>query len=839
MARQAPVADGATSEKVREVDFHTVFSKNYSQYGLFVVQDRALPDARDGLKPVHRRILYTMLEGGYVARGSHRKSAEIVGKVLGDRHPHGDTSVYDAMARMAQPFALRYPLIDGQGNWGANDGSPAAAYRYTEARLSPLAEALLSEDIRKSTVPLVPTYKGDEHVVEPVYLPGHIPPCVNPTDGIAVGISTTVPPHNLKETLAACLAMLDAGVLDGQPFSVDALLAHLPGPDFPDGGRVMAASGGLREYLETGRGKITVRGQVTLEQPSPTRRSLVITALPPVGRDRVIDSIEKAINDRHLDGLVPDHPLDETNEERTRIVLELKRDADPATVLEGLWKYTELQITVPIQLFFLFADKPFEPAIRPRQVGLVELLSYWLRHQLDVVERRLEHDLRAYRTRLAVVEALLLGSKNAREIVRIFQEADGRSEAKAAIARKYHLSEEQADVIAGMTLAQVTKPDVGRYEQEMRDLQARIARHEDLVTSRPARIALLRAELSETAERFGDARRTVIDASVAGQGVAVVAAHEARGSLAIALYADGTVKATSAEAFGAGARSVKADEKVIDVALVEGDAFVLAVSSAGTVYGLRVQDLEVTTRVARGAPVAAYLHVARGERIVRLLAVPAFAFTETGDRALYLVEFSAHGKIKKSRMTDYKAADAGGLISLKLAAGDNVCTALLSTGQGAYLLTTDQGQTLLFGDDKLSVQGRVGQGQAAISLPADATVVGAGWVEAGDEEAHSLLTATSAAQVKRTRVSEYPAKGRGTGGVATTILSPGERITAAQIVHDRQQVLLLADGMSTALRAADVTPLPRTRKAQPVSGMGTLPGAVRMVPLPMAVQRRE
>lgn len=828
----------------RPVEFHEIFAQNYGVYGLYVVQERALPDARDGLKPVQRRILYTLWEGNYRASGPHRKSAEIVGKVLGDRHPHGDSSVYDAMARMAQPFTMRYPFIDGQGNWGASDGSPAAAYRYTEAKLTTLAEALLSDDLRKETVPLDLTYKEDSRVLEPRYLPGHLPPCVNPIDGIAVGISTTVPPHNLGETLRACVAMLDAGVLDGKGFSTKQLLEYLPGPDYPEGGRLMLSSGGGREYLETGRGRFVVRADVRVEQLTPAKKALVITGLPPIGRNKVITSIIDAINDRKLglEGLVAEPPLDETNEARTRIVLELKREANPALVLDSLYKFTLLQIGVSAQLYFLFADQPGAAATRPRQIGMVELLSYWLHHQLDVLERRLSFELRQYRHRHSVVEALIIGATHAQELVKIFQASDGKAQAKQTIQTKYKLSEEQAEVIANMSLSQVTRPDSGKYQSEKAELEGQIAHHEMLLANRDRRIALLKQELQETAKKFGDGRRTILDhsemagvstgpsasnASVGGAGLsgneatasgsvpsATTALKQAvvlREPLALALYTDGTIKATPLDQFGPKAKAVKSDENLTELIAVLGNAFVLAVSSAGRVFGLPLEKLEVTNRGGKGENLLTHLKLERGARIVKVLSVPATAFEPAQAQAqaepaslYYLVEISAQGKIKKTLVSEYKTANSAGLGSLKLVGGDEVVAAFVSNGKGEYLLTSDKGQTLRFGDDKLSAQGRVGQGQNAMALDEDgaariisaAFYAGGGSVEA--EANTALIVLTKKGLIKRTPLAEYPAKGRATGGVATTLLNAGDSVAATRLVELSSNVSALPQPLVAA-----------------------------------------
>ncbi len=859
---------------VKPVEFHEIFGENYGIYGLHVVQERALPDARDGLKPVQRRILYTLWEGRYLSSGPHRKSAEIVGKVLGDRHPHGDTSVYDAMSRMAQPFSLRYPMIDGQGNWGASDGSPAAAYRYTEARLTPLAEALLSDDLKKETVPLLVTYKEDPRVLEPLYLPGHIPPCVNSIDGIAVGISTAVPPHNLGEALRVSIAMLDGGVLDGKGFTTEQLMAYIPGPDFPEGGRVMIAAGGVREYLEGGKGRFTVRAEIGLEQLTPSRKALVISALPPIGRDKVISSIIDAINDRKpgTEGLIPEPPLDETNEIRTRIVLELKRDANPTQVMESLYRHTMLQIAVSAQLYFLFASKVQTAASHPRQVGLVELLSYWLHHQLDVVERRLTYELAQYRTRLSTVEALIIGATHAQEVVKIFQLAEGKAAAKATIRAKYKLSEEQAEVIASMSLSQVTKPDAGKYQAERLELLSKIGYHEELLASRPKRIALLKSELKETEKKFGDARRTVIDkgdltsvtlagnAATSGGAGALLASQAKREPLAVTLYADSTIKATPLDQFGPKSKTVRSDEGVVSLAAVGPTDFVLVATSTGRVFNLPLDNLTIATRAGKGESLVRHLKLERDERVVNLLAVNGAAFASANDEAaandsrepLYMIEFSALGKVKKSPITDYKTATTTGLGSLKLASSDTgkpdeVVTALLSNGRGEYLVTTDSGQTLRFSDEKLSAQGRVGQGQAAIALDGSARIVNACFY-AGDNNLTMLKTEphlvilTEEGLLKKTALSEYPLKGRATGGIATTLLTPEEKIAATWLSTDGKPENLVAASRSgnAVVNFSLIPALPRARKGQPLSQLitgvpSTNNGPSRLLSLSLAI----
>jgi len=823
----------------RSEEFAPLFRRNYGAYGLAVVLDRAIADVRDGLKPVQRRVIYTMHSNGYRANKDFVKSAAVVGDVLKERHPHGDSSVYDAAVRLTQPFTMRYCLISGQGNLGASDGAKAAAYRYTEMRLSRLAEALISPDIDKETVALLPSYAQKATIVEPLFLPGHIPPVVNPIEGIAVGLSTNVPPHNLRETLTACCDMLAAGILDGTEYDVDRLMRHMPGPDFPEGGRLLAARGGVREYLSTGRGRMIVRANITVEQPGPGKRQLVVTALPPEGRDKVVASIIDAINEGKVTTLVAEPPLDETNEERTRIVLELKRDARPAQALEELWAYTRLEVAVSTQLYFLFPDTPGGPAVRPAQVGMVDILRHWLASQMYVLERRLAHDLRAFKTRLAVVDALIIGATNAQDILRIFLESDNTAAAKATIQTRYGLTDDQATVIAELALGRLTKLNRGQYETEKGELLAKIAEHEALMAARDKRVALLSTELTETAKEFGDDRRTVIDmadqsaaATAATKGTDIglsIVSDEPAGPLALALYVDGTMKVTPQEAFAASARGVKADEGLAALVGLQAGP-VLAASSRGRVFRLNPEGFEIGARAGRGEGLARHLSLDAGERIVGLLPLPAEP-TAVGE-TLYVVEVSGAGKIKKSSVGEYKNASEQGLPSLKLADGDEVVAAFVSDGKGAYLLTSDAGQTLRFIDDKLNPQGRVGQGQVAMALPDGARIVAASPTPAGvaDDEL-ALLVVTFLGGLKASPLADYPTKGRATGGVVTTVMAADDRIVAAAVVRMDDVYLLAGDTGAAPVSVAGLPLVPRARKAQPGSAPSGIGHPTRLSPL--------
>src|SRR5690348_8262918 len=412
---------------------------------------------------------------------------------------------------MAQPFTMRYPLIEGQGNIGSEDGDAPAAYRYTEMRLSPLAEALM-EDMERETVPLHPTYKQDPKVLEPDYLPGRIPPVVNPSSGIAVGLSTNIPPHNLSEVMRACIALLDR-----PDMSVEQLMGYIPGPDFSQGGCIIGVDG-IKDYFTTGKGRIVVRAEVRLEE-TPRSRALVVTQIPPIGRDKVKASIVKAINGRKLEGLMPDVRDESDTEKGMRIVLELRKDADAAQVLSQLFSETDLQISLSFQMVFLFGT-PMQAARQPRQVGMLELLNYWNAHQIDVLTRRAQFDLRKAQERLHVVEGLIIGAAHADAIVKIFQQAEDRAAARKQIEAAYNLTPIQSDVIASMTLAQVTRLDANKYAKEKEELQARIRELERLLGDRNELITLVKKEMQQLIKEYGDERRTIIEAE--GQANAAV-----------------------------------------------------------------------------------------------------------------------------------------------------------------------------------------------------------------------------------------------------------------------------------------------------------------------------
>lgn len=807
-------------ENIRQEEFSAAIQNSYAEYGVSS-NARAIPDARDGLKPVQRRILWFMYRMGWDASHDTVKSAEVVGTVMGQAHPHGQEAIYDAAVRLAQDFTMRYPLIDGQGNFGSDDDDPAAAMRYTEMRLSRIGEVML-RDIDRDTVPLVPTYKQDPAVVEPYYLPARIPPAINGQEGVGLGFATRVPPHNLREVLYACIALLDnpqMGVLD--------LMHYIKGPDFPTGGTVLGEEG-IRDYLATGRGRIVQRGTVRLEEDQRGRR-LIITQVPFVGRANVKTSIAKAFNDGRLPGLVFDaHIPDESSDQNgTRIVLPLRKDVTPAEVLAGLYQHTTLQTSFSVQMTFLFGAEN-EPARTPRTVGMVELLRRYNEHQLNVLRRRSQYDLTKARERLHLVEGLIIGAVHADEIVKIFQAAKDRQVARAELIKRFKLSEIQAQRISEMTLAQVTRMDLASYRTEKKELQEKISFLEDLLAHEAKQIALIKDEMQTVVNDFGDDRRTAIlsDENATAPVAEVRAAIESKPVL-VTLATDGGLKAMPSNTYAGktNAGTVRGDERLMVVRRAQTTDYLLCQLSTGRVASVRVAKLPEMTRAARAELARSFISLDPGERVVDVAPVSAFS------EEVYLVVFTREGRVKKTPLSEYLKVDERPTPDLRLLGKDAIAAVVVSPGGGDYVITTSDGKTLRFSDGDLRAAGRVGQGVQAIGLSGSANVVGADWAAEDDER--SLWVASTNGFVKRSLLSEYPRKGRATGGVATMQFAPKTTLVGAAVLAANEDALLIAQSGRTARIAAEGLPLvARDRKGTMGLKLEGTDVLVRLVVLP-------
>lgn len=782
-------------------DFSSLFEDAFTQYALAVVTSRALPDARDGLKPVQRRILYCMFENGYRSNRSTVKSASVVGDVLKHYHPHGDTAVYDAAVRLAQAFSMRYPMIEGQGNFGSIDGDTAAAYRYTEMRLSPIGELLL-RDIEQETVEFHQTYLQDPKVLEPTYVPARIPPICNPASGIAVGLSTEIPPHNLNEAAQAAIALLDNPEMD-----IDTLMRILKGPDFPSGGRVIGTEG-IKSYFETGKGRIVIRGEVRLEEEL-RQKNLVITEVPPVSRARLVKSMINAVNDGKVGG-VTDIRNESDEEKGTRVVIELERGATPEVVLNKLYRFSDLETAITVNMVFLFGDQG-HPARQPRQTGMVDLLNYWNRHQIDVITRRSEYQLRKAQERLHVVEGLIIGAANADEIVKIFQAARDRNVAKEEIKTKYDLTDIQADVIANMTLAQVTRLDASKYDEEKQTLIERIAFLEELLGSEEKKVALLKQELNEIIEQHGDARRTVIvDGDDAGDVQPLENLVEEQSILVLLSEID-RVKAVPANAFKRtreGSKNARREDALAGIVAATTTDYLLALTRGGRVYLARGHEIPLGTRASTGESAGRLFGLNQDEELSTVVPVDELRDDH------YLVWFTEKGRAKKTALSEYQSVNAAGLNDVKLLDGDRIAGALLvdTTASAAeYLLVSRDGQALRFSDSEIRATGRDGQGVNAMSLKGDDMLINVSRIVPGTTT--DVVVATEQAQIKRTELSEYPLRKRGGAGVAAIGLIKGDRIVGAMALPASSDIIAsCASGQSRQLPVGDLRQQSRASK---------------------------
>jgi DNA gyrase subunit A len=679
------------------------------------------------------------------------------------------------------------------------DSDPPAAFRYTEMRLHAIAEAHMA-DIRKETVPFGMSYKQDPRVLEPVYLPGRVPPVCFPNQGIAVGQTSVIPPHNLAEVLKACIALLD-----GRDLTIDELMRIVRGPDFPTGGTIVGMDG-IRDYLETGKGQITIRGEARLEQ-TPRGQRLVITEVPfpatmKPDKAKLVDSIRDAVNAGKVTG-VSDLRDESDQDHGVRVVLELK-GAEPARVLNQLYRHTLLQVNVNAVMTFVFGES-WEQARHARQAGMLELLKYWIKHQLDVLTRRSRYELRVAKERLHVVEGLIIGAANAQEIVRIFQQSRDRAAAKAVIIKQYKLSEIQANVIADMTLSQVTKLNAAQYKEERLELQRRIKELEALLKDPAMMRELLKDEMRQLISDFGDERRTRVDRGGDKTVEVEEVAHIQEARPILLSLSGGSIRALPIDGYlgrrklpASNGRTGKEDGNPLLAPGLTTD-FVLLLTSQGRVTMLPARNVPDGGRGSEGESIRRFIPMQGDEGIRALLPVSDFA----EDR--YLVVFTRDGRAKKTPLSEYRAVTASGLNDLKLLGDDDVVAAIETDGRGDYLMLASNGKALRFSDEDLRAAGRVGQGVQAMNLAAGARVVAAAAVHPDDRRA--VLLVSSDGFGKRTRLSEFPLKGRATGGVESMVLARGATLAGAAVVDPNDQAVLTSFGGQVMVLTAKDVPL--------------------------------
>ena len=782
---------------IQSVNIDNQMRDAYLDYAMSVIVARALPDARDGLKPVHRRILYAMYDMGIRANTAHKKSARIVGEVLGKYHPHGDGAVYDAMARMAQDFSMRYMLVDGQGNFGSVNGDPPAAMRYTEARLARPAEEMLA-DIDKNTVSFTDNFDGS--LQEPEVLPARFPNLLlNGTSGIAVGMATNIPPHNLGELSDAIRYLIDR-YDEVDDVTLEELMQFVKGPDFPTGGLIVGTEG-IHSAYATGKGRIVMRAAAHIEDMAGNRSRIVITEIPyQVNKSALIERIADLVREDRLDQI--SDMRDESDRRGMSVIIELKRGAQPRKVLNQLFKYTALQSTFGVQLLALVVDEGGRS--EPRLLSLKRALQIYIEHRRVMITRRTEFDLAKARARAHILEGLLIALANLDAVIRTIRESNDADQAKANLVARFKLSEAQAQAILDMQLRRLAALERQKIEDEHKDVLATIAHFEDLLANPKKILGLIQDDLGELAERYGDARRTRIVNDVADNfREEDLVPDEA---VLISITARGYVKRVAAKEYrtqsrggkGVTGQSLRGEDEVMFLFPARSLDTVLFFSDKGKVYSERVYQIPDAGRADKGIPLTNILAIDSGERVTAALPVPRF------DDDSFCVLVTRNGKIKRVAMSEFASVRPSGLIATNLESGDVLGWAHVTDGQREIMLVTEKGQALRFQEGAVRAMGRQAAGVNAIRLDDDDHVTSMDILVDGCH----LLVVTEKAYGKRTPLDEYPAKGRATGGVTTIAqknLDITGRIVAARVVHaDDELTVISTSGQALRLKVKDV-----------------------------------
>ena len=761
---------GMTESKVLPAELSKEMCTSFLEYSMSVIVSRALPDVRDGLKPVHRRILYAMNESGITPKRPHAKSARTVGDVIGKYHPHGDFAVYETMVRLAQPFSMRVTLVDGHGNFGSIDGDSAAAMRYTEARLDKPAMELL-RDLEKETVDFQPNY--DESLQEPTVLPARFPNLlVNGSSGIAVGMATNIPPHNLGEAIdATCL------MIDNPDCTVDDLLKVMPGPDFPTGAIIMGRQG-IREAYETGRGSLTVRSRCKIEEGKNGKKSIVVKEIPyQVNRTKLLERIADLIRDKKLPEISNVH--DGADRHGIDIIIELKQNAIPQVVLNKLYKHTQLQVGFGCNMLALVNGVP-------RTLSLKEILHNYILHQAEVIERRTRYDLERAEARAHILEGFVIALDNIDEVIRIIRASQTDAEAKESLMSAFGLSEKQSEAILEMRLRRLTGLERQKIEDELKELRERIAYYKQVLSDKNLVKQIIKDELLEIKDKYTDKRRTAITDEAKELDVEDLIAEE---EMAVTVTKAGYVKRLPVATYrqqkrgGKGMQGVNLKESdfVEHLFIASTHAYMLFFSTLGKVYRLKVYELPEASRHARGTAIVNLLPLEKGETISAVIATKDFPEDE------YLMFATAKGMVKKTSMKLYDRTRRDGLIAINLKDGDElIAVKRVAPGEGVMMVSS-AGKAILWKEEEARAMGRDTMGVRGMNVQGDARVLGM-------EIAHptsQLFVITEKGYGKRTAVAEYPPHHRGGQGVYTITMTEKKGLLAAMKVVDENDELMI------------------------------------------------
>lgn len=759
-------------DRLEENNIVSEIETSFIEYSMSVITSRALPDLRDGLKPVHRRILYSMLESGYTPDKAHRKSAKIVGDVMGNYHPHGDSSIYEAMVRMAQDFSYRYPLVDGHGNFGNIDGSGAAAMRYTESRLSKISLEML-RDINKDTVDFVPNY--DESTKEPAVLPSRFPNIlVNGTMGIAVGMATNIPPHNLGEVIDGCVAYIDNPDID-----VTGLMQYIKGPDFPTGASILGNSG-IKKAYETGRGTITIRSKATIEE-SNGRHHIIIEEVPyGVNTAELKNKVADLVHTKVIDG-ISDYHTD--LKDGVKITITLKKDANPQVVLNNLYKHTSFQTTYGI--IFLMLDNGV-----PKTLNLKEIISKYVDYQKEVIIRRTKFDLNKAEKRVHILEGYKIALDNIDDFIKIIRDAETDIEAKTKLIEKYNLSEIQAEAILELKLRRLTGLEREKIEAELQDLLEKIKYYKEILASEEKVLAIVKQELLEIKEKYGDERRTNIDMTAVDyiEDESLIPVE----NIVVTLTNKGYIKRMASETYktqnrgGVGIKgmSTNEDDFVEKLISMTTHDYLMFFTNKGKVYRTKGYEVPLYSRQSKGIPIVNLLPFEKEEEVTAMLKI------EQNEKSKYIIFCTKNGLIKRTNISEFENIRNSGKIAITLKETDELISVKKTTGENEIVIASSNGRMIRFNENEIRIMGRTATGVKGIELEGNNICVGCEIANPGQE----ILVVTSNGYGKRTNIDEYRMTHRGSKGVrALNLTEKNGNIVSFKLVNGDEDLMIITD----------------------------------------------
>lgn len=759
-------------DRLEENNIVSEIETSFIEYSMSVITSRALPDLRDGLKPVHRRILYSMLESGYTPDKAHRKSAKIVGDVMGNYHPHGDSSIYEAMVRMAQDFSYRYPLVDGHGNFGNIDGSGAAAMRYTESRLSKISLEML-RDINKDTVDFVPNY--DESTKEPAVLPSRFPNIlVNGTMGIAVGMATNIPPHNLGEVIDGCVAYIDNPDID-----VTGLMQYIKGPDFPTGASILGNSG-IKKAYETGRGTITIRSKATIEE-SNGRHHIIIEEVPyGVNTAELKNKVADLVHTKVIDG-ISDYHTD--LKDGVKITITLKKDANPQVVLNNLYKHTSFQTTYGI--IFLMLDNGV-----PKTLNLKEIISKYVDYQKEVIIRRTKFDLNKAEKRVHILEGYKIALDNIDDFIKIIRDAETDIEAKTKLIEKYNLSEIQAEAILELKLRRLTGLEREKIEAELQDLLEKIKYYKEILASEEKVLAIVKQELLEIKEKYGEERRTNIDMTAVDyiEDESLIPVE----NIVVTLTNKGYIKRMASETYktqnrgGVGIKgmSTNEDDFVEKLISMTTHDYLMFFTNKGKVYRTKGYEVPLYSRQSKGIPIVNLLPFEKEEEVTAMLKI------EQKEKSKYIIFCTKNGLIKRTNISEFENIRNSGKIAITLKETDELISVKKTTGENEIVIASSNGRMIRFNENEIRIMGRTATGVKGIELEDNNICVGCEIANPGQE----ILVVTSNGYGKRTNIDEYRMTHRGSKGVrALNLTEKNGNIVSFKLVNADEDLMIITD----------------------------------------------